>query len=309
MLERLSADGERPMVAINADFWHRDGAPVGMFVDDGRIWRGPWRGTRENSGKTRSIFAFNADNSVALGLPRFHLSLTLSDERAVAIADVNLSESDERSRVITDAYPDSVSVSAGWQHFSFSSADATWIPNEPLRLTYEGKVEQARKVARGELVLVLPDSTAGSVADAKLGDYVLRAQLDNLPTPIEGVLGGVPRLIDRSGDSVIVDPVRFGREEGVRANFVTDLHPRTAVGYDEDLNWLYLVVVDGRSESAAGIDLITLARLFREWGCERALNFDGGGSTTMVVEGQVVNSPSDQTGERPVSNVLLLRER
>lgn len=39
-------------------------------------------------------------------------------------------------------------------------------------------------------------------------------------------------------------------------------------------------------------------------GAWNALNFDGGGSTTMVVGGRVVNSPSDKSGERPVANVL-----
>ena len=38
----------------------------------------------------------------------------------------------------------------------------------------------------------------------------------------------------------------------------------------------------------------------------QGLNLDGGGSTTMVVKGEVVNSPSDQTGERPVANALII---
>jgi exopolysaccharide biosynthesis protein len=38
----------------------------------------------------------------------------------------------------------------------------------------------------------------------------------------------------------------------------------------------------------------------------QAINLDGGGSTTMVVRQQVVNRPSDQTGERPVANALLV---
>ena len=38
----------------------------------------------------------------------------------------------------------------------------------------------------------------------------------------------------------------------------------------------------------------------------QGLNLDGGGSSTMVVEGEVVNSPSDQTGERPVANALIV---
>jgi len=44
-------------------------------------------------------------------------------------------------------------------------------------------------------------------------------------------------------------------------------------------------------------------------GVFEGLNLDGGGSTTMVVDGVVVNSPSDAAGERPVANCLLLMER
>jgi hypothetical protein len=202
-----------------------------------------------------------------------------------------------------------VRISEGLEYLSFGRLDSTWIPNVPVRLTYGGPLDGARRVGSGEVVVVIPDSMAVAVESQKGGEFLLLARLRNLRTPVDGVLGALPRLIDRSGDTVVVDPVRFASEEGIRSDFVSDLHPRTAIGYDEDLAWLYLVVVDGRSESAAGIDLITLARLFRDWGCELALNFDGGGSTTMVVDGVVVNSPSDVTGERPVSNAFLLRER
>jgi exopolysaccharide biosynthesis protein len=40
-----------------------------------------------------------------------------------------------------------------------------------------------------------------------------------------------------------------------------------------------------------------------------AINLDGGGSTTMVVNGQVVNSPSDAAGQRPVGDALLVLPR
>jgi exopolysaccharide biosynthesis protein len=52
-----------------------------------------------------------------------------------------------------------------------------------------------------------------------------------------------------------------------------------------------------------------LSALMRELGAVSALNLDGGGSTTMVVAGRVVNSPSDASGERPVSDALLVFPR
>ena len=49
-----------------------------------------------------------------------------------------------------------------------------------------------------------------------------------------------------------------------------------------------------------------LAKLLLDLGAHDAMNFDGAGSTTMVVEGKVVNRPSDQAGERPVGSGLLV---
>jgi exopolysaccharide biosynthesis protein len=49
-----------------------------------------------------------------------------------------------------------------------------------------------------------------------------------------------------------------------------------------------------------------LAQVMIELGVYEGMNFDGGGSTTMVVEGKVVNSPSDKSGERAVGSGLLI---
>jgi len=49
-----------------------------------------------------------------------------------------------------------------------------------------------------------------------------------------------------------------------------------------------------------------LAALLFRLGATDALNLDGGGSSTLVVGGRVVNSPSDETGERPVADALLV---
>jgi exopolysaccharide biosynthesis protein len=71
--------------------------------------------------------------------------------------------------------------------------------------------------------------------------------------------------------------------------------------------WLY--VVDGRSTASVGMTLVELAEALRRLGAWDALNFDGGGSTALVVDGQLVNVPSDPAGERAVGNAVLVMER
>ena len=82
-------------------------------------------------------------------------------------------------------------------------------------------------------------------------------------------------------------------------------HPRTGVGTTPDGRVLF-VTVDGRQPGySIGMRLVRFARLFKQLGADFAMNLDGGGSTTMVIDGNVVNRPSDGS-ERPVSSALLL---
>jgi exopolysaccharide biosynthesis protein len=68
-----------------------------------------------------------------------------------------------------------------------------------------------------------------------------------------------------------------------------------------------MVTVDGRQPGESiGMSLTMLADLLIEFGASEAINLDGGGSTTMVIRNTVVNKPSDATGERPVSDAILI---
>ena len=81
--------------------------------------------------------------------------------------------------------------------------------------------------------------------------------------------------------------------------------PRTAIGVIDD-NHLVFVVVDGRQTGySAGVDMIELAEIMLELGAETAYNLDGGGSSTLYFNGEVVNSPSNG-GERGTSDILYI---
>ena len=80
--------------------------------------------------------------------------------------------------------------------------------------------------------------------------------------------------------------------------------PRTLAGTDAR-GRLILVAIDGRRPGVSeGATLQEAAELMRGLGAVNALNLDGGGSTTMTVNGAVVNQPSDATGERPVGDTV-----
>jgi exopolysaccharide biosynthesis protein len=75
------------------------------------------------------------------------------------------------------------------------------------------------------------------------------------------------------------------------------------VGVDRN-GFVWLAVVDGRQETSVGMSFAELQRLADRLELTDALNLDGGGSSTMVVRGKIVNRPSDTAGPRAVSDAI-----
>ncbi len=98
-------------------------------------------------------------------------------------------------------------------------------------------------------------------------------------------------------------------ERLVPDTFINARHPRTLIGVDRH-GFIWLAAVDGRqSDHSIGMTFADLLRLCDRLELKDALNLDGGGSTTMVVNGRVVNRPSDATGARAVSDAILVKTR
>lgn len=117
------------------------------------------------------------------------------------------------------------------------------------------------------------------------------------------IIGGGPQLI-KDGR---VDITKAA--EKIAPAFVNDGHPRTAIAKLKS-GQLLLVTVDGRQPGESiGMSLTMLADLLLEFDAVEAINLDGGGSTAMVIKNKLVNKPSDATGERPVSDAILIYAR
>ena len=116
------------------------------------------------------------------------------------------------------------------------------------------------------------------------------------------IVGGWPRLVrDGKRTAEYADIL-----EGTFPRFSAGRHPRTAIGFNRDSTKLIALTVDGRRESDSGMSLVELADAMLSVGAYQAMAFDGGGSTTMIVDGNLVNRPSDAQGERAVGSALLI---
>lgn len=100
-----------------------------------------------------------------------------------------------------------------------------------------------------------------------------------------------------SGRVVLLRDGKYGDRQAIETD--RSRHPRTAVGISWDQRYLYILVVDGRSDRSVGMTYQELADFFRHVGAFHALNLDGGGSTALVVQDpttqeiRVLNTPSD----------------
>ena len=85
-------------------------------------------------------------------------------------------------------------------------------------------------------------------------------------------------------------------------------NPRTAIGYLGNNHYVF-VVSDGRTSESAGLSLYELASFMKELGVADAYNLDGGGSSTMVFKGEIINNPTTNgrsNQERSVSDIVYI---
>ena len=116
-------------------------------------------------------------------------------------------------------------------------------------------------------------------------------------------------------DSGILQSFTFGPvlvENGQAVSFedtqlASKTNPRTAIGQISALHYLF-IVVDGRTSISKGMTLAQLAQEFIDRGAVTAYNLDGGGSSAMWLNGNLVNNPTDgkRSGERKISDIIYI---
>ncbi|MGQ3384943.1 phosphodiester glycosidase family protein [Glutamicibacter sp. TV12E] len=113
-----------------------------------------------------------------------------------------------------------------------------------------------------------------------------------------------PAIVKHSKQADGIDQVEVDTNFGNHS--IQGQQPRTAVGIIDENHFIF-VVVDGRSEGySVGVTMPELAQIMLDLGCETAYNIDGGGSSTMFFNGQLVNNPLGRNQERGTSDILFI---
>lgn len=315
MVKRRADRGERVPVALNADFFDlRTGANENNQITDGRIWKTvPVTDSPHDTFRnSHSQFAVGVDGRPYLDRFSYAGSLTTRCGRFVLDGINGVPRVADALILFTGAYG------------SAPLADSVRGPSRQLALA---GAAAPRALPADDLELTAATDSALGPAGIRADRYILAAyggaqtRLDSVARcastvrvshgfrPDRGrltmIAGGWPRVVtDGRNIAASADSV-----EGTFPRFSAQRHPRSAVGFSRDSTAVYLVAVDGRQEASAGMTLVELGDFLVSIGVFQGMNLDGGGSTTLVIDGRVVNRPSDQTGERTVGNAILVRER
>lgn len=284
------------IAAVNGDFIE-DGTPLHAFAEDGELMtKGLQKGSnfairadetaswvRESdpsitalktwNGQTFQVNEWNSDNSPRAG--EIHGYTDVGGSSYLPPTDAC------SVRLMPSSPPRWATNQAGVQRdYSVDKVVCQY-----SRITTAGGVVLAAK--RGT-------STANTLSSMTAGQTVRLTWTPGWNGVLD-TIGGMPQLL-RNGE--VVAPASCG-------SYFCDRNPRTAIGITADGKVL-LMVVDGREPGySVGMDLVELAKELKRNGAVWAVNLDGGGSATMVVNGRVVNRPADGS-ERSVNTAVLV---
>ena len=267
------ANNVNAIVAINGGFFKpQTGVPLGTLMINKKVYTGP-------------IY-----DRVALGI--FDNGYGMARVKLKANIDTNIGgfkiDNVNQPRMLSTH---SIVYTRDWGEISPPS------PKYGSQLVVENgkllKITQDRVlIPEKGFVLVAPTKKIDSIANAKR--FRLNLNINPEWSDVKHIISGGPYLV-KNGE-VFVDMT------AQRLSAIGGRNPRTAIGYTKNNN-LIMLTADGREGASVGLTLMELASLMKEFGCVNAMNLDGGGSTVMYVQGDVVNKPPVRGGI-PLSHAL-----
>lgn len=273
------------VAAVNGGFFSSSGDPLGCLMVNGELVSAP--------DPQRTCVGIEDDGTILFDFVRFEATV-IAPAGTTRLDGVNRERRTDElilyrpsfdATTRTNEFGAEAIVSGGVVTSVIDGKGNAPIPREGFVLSGHGRARQWILEAMQPSVPLLVDSR------------LVSASGDPRWMKVVHTIGGGPRLLAEG---------QFVGGEGFPQLFSERRHPRTAIGVLPDGRVL-LFVVDGRQPyHSLGMTLQELAINLRQLGAVDAMNLDGGGSTTMVVAGRVVNLPSDETGERLVPDALLV---
>ena len=221
------------------------------------------------------------------------------NDTTIYVADVVLKDSsDLKTAFANDVYGKNVTAttsSIAASHNAILAINGDYYSARTGYIIRNGEIYSSESGGEDQEDLVIYQD--GSMEVIREGDTTAEELLEN--GAVQVMCFG-PGLVE-DGEVAVSDGEEVG--QSMRSN------PRTAIGWISD-NHYVLVVSDGRTSESAGLSLYQLAQFMDSLGCKTAYNLDGGGSSTMVFNGNVINNPTSGHGikERSVSDIVYISQ-
>jgi hypothetical protein len=294
--EVTSSMGRRSgaVVAVNGDYAERDGRPVHSLGVDGRLVA-----SSDLEGKALGLSL--AGTAVPMGRPQLSVSVQPEGRDPVPVRAWNDGQPDGDEVVAFTGDGAPAETPRGGACYAGLAPGTT--------VVREGVLETATSVTGRRCFgdpPVVPDTGAMLTANTYFAQQPLFESLSPGQAATVRTTLGFPGAVDLLGGNpmLVVDGAVVSADVD-RSGGYFDPAPRTAVGLTAE-GTLLLVVVDGRRPGySSGASLRQLADHMAALGARQALNLDGGGSSTMWLNGVVANRPSDGA-ERGVSSALVV---
>ncbi|QDR82092.1 phosphodiester glycosidase family protein [Sporomusa termitida] len=274
MAERAGA-----IAAVNGSYFGPDGTIIGLLKIDGEIASTP--------ALPRTALGIMPDGRMLIDQVEYEGQVELPDDRTVTIHGVNRPRGENELVLYNGLYAPATGSNNFGREYVVVNGKVTAVNTGNSPIPPAGFVLSAHGAA------------AGLLAGLSIGDGVrLQQTLGPEWDKTRHALGAGPMLVKNNSVFLTTKIEEFGSDvAGGRA-------PRTALGLKAD-GKILVVVVDGRQELSTGMTLLELALFMQELGAQEAMNLDGGGSSEMVLNGKIINRPSDRR-ERRVGDALAI---
>lgn len=289
------------LAAVNADYFYTSNGsfiPINAYVENGNIINGA------NHSKYYSLAYNNSiDYEVIKKLDltdNYYLTIYNQDgliEKEIILDGKNILPSSEST---TFYYKNSSHISNDKvSFFEISNPDACL---NVSNIYISGKIE--KKISESSTSPVVATTSKEIINLLEKNPYVrIQPYLKDIANKYENLIGigSVPLL-----DGLIRNNSEIGDQN---VSFCEARHPRTSLGFSSDGTY-YLAAIDGRSTTSAGVSLREEAAIMKSLGCTTCFNFDGGGSTQLVINDngnfRYLNNPTERY--RKVVDIVLLVE-
>lgn len=275
------ASAHQAVAAINGGYFALDGSLIGNTRINGQ--------TAGTTYFERTSLGFMPDGTLKLATSQYYGAVEIAGQKAY-LSGVNCPRGENNTILYNSLFGNYTGTNEFGKEYVVQNGKViainqanSFIPTDAQVISVHGTAQDA-------------------FAKVRIGDKIsigenFGPELDSAST----IVGAGPELL-RNGQLHVT---------AVQEQFPSDIAkgraPRTALGIKAD-GKIILMVIDGRQSHSIGTTLTETAQLLQKFGAVNGFNLDGGGSSEMVLQGQILNSPSDG-GERPVGSGLILTRR